>query len=73
MNAKMLGLVLLVIGVLLLVYNGVEYRTHKKVLDLGPIEVTKEEKKTFPFSPVLGGVALVGGIFLVGFSRRRSV
>jgi hypothetical protein len=64
-TASVAGLVLIVLGVIALAYQGVTYTTHKKVLDVGPIEATKTEHKTIPLPPILGGIALVGGIVLM--------
>lgn len=58
------GIVLIVLGVLAFVFQGT-YTTRDKIIDVGPIEATKEEKKTIPLPPVLGGIALIGGIALV--------
>jgi hypothetical protein len=73
MGSKMiLGLVLVVIGIISLAYQGITYTTQKKVIDLGPIQATKTENHTIPFPPILGAIALVGGIVLVVFDRRSS-
>jgi uncharacterized membrane protein len=64
-TATMAGLALIVLGVIALAYQGFTYTTHKKVLDVGPIQATKEEHQTVPLPPVLGGLALVGGIVLL--------
>jgi hypothetical protein len=64
-SASVAGLVLIVLGVLALTYQGVTYTTHKKVLDIGPIQATKEEHNTIPLPPILGGLALIGGIVLM--------
>ena len=71
MNLKILGIILIAVGVLLFVYKGITYKTREKVFDVGPLQVTQEKTQTFPFSPVLGGAALVGGIVLLGFSGKR--
>jgi UDP-N-acetylmuramyl pentapeptide phosphotransferase/UDP-N-acetylglucosamine-1-phosphate transferase len=73
MNTKIIGILLVVLSVIFFTYKGVTYQTHKKVLDLGPIEVTKEENHTFPFTPILGGVVLVAGIALIVVSGRKSL
>ena len=59
------GLVLIVLGVIALAYQGITYTTQKKVLDVGPIQATKTEHKTIPLPPIFGGIALVGGIILM--------
>jgi uncharacterized membrane protein len=64
-TATVAGLALIVLGVIALAYQGFTYTTHKKVLDVGPIQATKEEHHTVPLPPVLGGLALVGGIVLL--------
>ncbi len=64
-SATIAGLVLVVLGVLALAYQGFTYTTHKKVLDVGPIQATKEEHNTVPIPPIIGGLALIGGIALI--------
>jgi len=65
------GIVLIVAGVLALVYQGITYTTRENVFKLGPIEANKEERKTIPLPPVIGGVALVAGLALVVAGSRR--
>jgi hypothetical protein len=64
-TATLAGLVLLVLGVLSLAYQGITYTTHKRIVDIGPIQATKEEKQTIPLPPILGGLALAGGVVLL--------
>jgi hypothetical protein len=64
-TASLLGFVLIILGVLALAYQGITYTTHKKILDVGPIQATKEEHSTIPLPPIVGGLALIGGIVLV--------
>jgi uncharacterized membrane protein len=64
-SASVAGLVLVILGVLALVYQGFTYTTQKKVLDVGPIQATKTEHNTIPLPPIVGGLALVGGIVLM--------
>jgi uncharacterized membrane protein len=64
-TALVAGIVLIVIGVVSLAYQGFTYHTQKRVADIGPIHATKTESHTVPLPPVLGGLALVGGIVLV--------
>ena len=70
--AALVGVILVILGVVALAYQGITYTTHKKVLDIGPIQATKEEHKTIPLSPVLGGIAVVGGIVLMLGAGKRD-
>jgi len=67
---RLAGIVLIVVGILALAYQGITYTTHKKVLDIGPIQATKEERNTIPIPPILGVLALVGGIVILASGRR---
>ena len=66
-----IGILLMVLGVIALAYEGITYTTREKVVDIGPLKATVEKKKTVPLPPVLGGLALVGGIVLVIAGSRR--
>jgi hypothetical protein len=63
--ATVAGIVLIVLGIIGLVYQGIGYTKRKDVLDVGPIHATKGTHETIPIPPVLGGIALVGGIVLL--------
>jgi uncharacterized membrane protein len=67
------GVLLIVLGVISLAYQGITYTTEKKLIDIGPIQATKEEKKTIPLPPILGGAALVGGVVLLVFGSKNKV
>jgi uncharacterized membrane protein YidH (DUF202 family) len=68
----LIGIVLVVLGALALAYQGINYTRTEKVLDVGPMHVTKETQSRIPFSPILGGIALVGGIVLLVAGARRN-
>ncbi len=69
---KITGLVLIVIGVVALAIGGISYTKREKVVDIGPIEATAETRETIPLPPLLGGLALAGGVALmIAGSRRR--
>jgi len=65
-----IGVALVIVGIFALAYQGFSYTVPKKEVDLGPIQVTKEEKHTIPLPPVLGMLALIGGIVVVITDRR---
>lgn len=70
MSAKtIIGIALLVLGVLALAYQGFSYTVPKKAVDLGPIQVTRQERHTVPLPPILGALALVGGIAVLVLGR----
>jgi hypothetical protein len=68
---KAIAILLIVLGVFAIGYQGFTYVTRDKVVDLGPVEVTKEKTKTVYLPPILGAVALVAGIALL-LSGSRS-
>lgn len=69
---KIIGLALIVLGVLAFVFQGITYTTDEKVVDVGPLEITAEREKSIPLPPILGGIALVGGIVLVAASGKKK-
>ncbi len=70
---RIIGLVLIVIGIVALVSGGVFWTDRNEVVDAGPIEITTTETDGFALPPVLGIIALIGGIALVAMpSRSRA-
>jgi len=67
-----IGILLIILGVIAFAYQGFTYTTREKAIDLGPIQVTAEKKHTFPLPPVVGAIAIVGGIFLLVTSGRKA-
>jgi hypothetical protein len=69
---RIVGIVLIVIGLISLALGGISYTTKEKVVDIGPIEATAERHKTVPLPPLLGGLALAGGVvLLIAGSKKR--
>ncbi|WP_395748920.1 DUF3185 domain-containing protein [Prosthecobacter sp.] len=68
---KAIAIILIAIGIVALTYQGFSYTTTEKAVDLGPIQVTAEKKHTVPLPPVLGGIALIGGIVLLVSSKGK--
>jgi len=63
--ATLVGIVLIVLAVVAFAYQGISYTKREKVLDIGPIQATAEQRKTIPIPPIVAGAALIGGIALV--------
>jgi hypothetical protein len=62
---KTLGMVLIALGLVGLVWGGFTYTTREKVVDLGPIDITQNKTHSVPLPPLLGAVAVLGGIVLL--------
>ncbi|MEZ7498580.1 hypothetical protein QO200_07485 [Flavobacterium sp. Arc3] len=65
MNAKNIGILLIVIGAIMVFYTGFNYVTTEKVVDIGPIEINKQENHPVQWSPIVGVVLIMGGVVLV--------
>jgi hypothetical protein len=65
------GILLVILGALALAYQGFNYTHREKVLDVGPIHATKDTQEHVPVPPILGGLALVGGIVLLVVGGKR--
>ena len=72
MNLRyIVGAVLVVIGLVSLLMGGFRWSEQKTVVDIGPLKATTEEHKTLPIPPVVGALALVGGIVVLIVPVRR--
>ena len=69
---KLAGIILIVLGVLVLAYQGIRYTTQEKLVDIGSLKVTTTEKKTIPLPPIVGGVAIFAGVALILAERRKK-
>ncbi len=70
---SIVGILLVIVGALALAYQGITYTKHEDVLDVGPIHATADRQERIPLPPILGGLALAGGIaLLVAGSRQKS-
>lgn len=72
MTTKNIGIVLIIIGVLMMIYTGFNLVTTKEVVDIGPLQVNKEENHPVQWSPIIGAVLLVGGISLIATNRNKK-
>lgn len=74
MNLRyVVGAALVVLGLVSLLLGGFRWTENKTVIDVGPLKATAEEHKTLPIPPVVGALALVGGIVLLVVPTRRRV
>jgi len=68
---KLIGIVLIVLGVIGLAYGGISWTQRDKVVDLGPLEITSEKRESIPLPPVAGGICLLAGVGLLVAGNRR--
>jgi uncharacterized membrane protein HdeD (DUF308 family) len=70
-TATLVGILLVAVGVVALIYQGISYTTEQTVFELGPVDVRAEERRTIPLPPILGALALIGGIVLIVAGSRK--
>lgn len=70
--AVVVGVLLIILGIAGLAFGGFSFTHKEKVLDLGPIQASADKKESLPIPPILGALAIVGGVVLVGTSARRA-
>ena len=69
---KLIGILLIVLGIVALAVGQIRYTDRDKVLDIGQLEAETVEHKTVPISPIAGGAAVAAGIALVVVGSRRT-
>jgi uncharacterized membrane protein HdeD (DUF308 family) len=68
----LLGIILIVVGVIAFAYQGIDYTTREKVVDLGPVHMSADRTRTIPLPPIVGAVALIGGIVLLVTGSKKG-
>jgi len=68
----LIGIILIVIGIVAFAYQGITYTTREKVVDIGPIQMTADKTKTISLPPIVGAIALVGGIVLLVMGSKKG-
>ncbi|MDI5897537.1 hypothetical protein QLS91_10315 [Flavobacterium sp. LB2P84] len=72
MKIRTIGIVMIILGIIMLLYNSFNYVTTEKVVDIGPIQINKEVNHPIKWSPVIGIVLAVGGIVLIVVSNKKE-
>ena len=67
-----IGVILAVLGAAALIWQKVSYTQRETVVDIGSVNITADTKKSLPLPPILGGVALAGGVGLIVVGTRKS-
>jgi hypothetical protein len=68
----LIGIVLIVIAAIAFGYQGISYTTREKVIDIGPLQMSADRTRTLPLPPIIGGLALVGGIVLLVVGNKKG-
>ena len=69
---SIVGVLLILLGVVALVYQGITYTTRETVIDIGPLHATADREKTVPLPPVIGAIAVAGGVILLIAGGRKA-
>ena len=69
---RIFGIILIVLGVLALAYQGISYTKKDTVMDAGPLKVETTKKETIPLPPILGALSLAAGVVLIIAGGRRG-
>ena len=67
-----IAIILIALGIVAFAYQGITYTTKENVVDIGPLKVTTEKSRTLPLPPIVGAVALVGGIALLVMGGKKD-
>ena len=68
----LIAILLIAVGVAALAYQGITYTTREKTIDLGPIQVTRDKTRNIPLPPIVGVIALIGGVVLLVVRSKQS-
>lgn len=67
-----IGIALVILGTATLIWQKVSYTQHETLVDVGALNITSETRKSLPLPPILGGIALAGGVGLIVVGTRKS-
>ncbi len=71
-TTTIIAIILIAIGIVAFGYQGINFTTRENIINLGPLEMTEEKTRTLPLPPIVGAVALVGGIVLLIMGRKKD-
>jgi hypothetical protein len=71
-STKLVAIILIAVGIIAFAYQGITYRSNDNVANIGPLHINAERTHTLPLPPVVGGIALIGGIALLLTGARKT-
>jgi hypothetical protein len=72
MSTKIIAFIIIIAGIIMVAYTGFNYITTEKVVDIGPVQISKEKNNPVQWSPIVGGVLIAGGIILLISSKKTT-
>jgi len=72
-NVKIIGVMLILLGIAGVVYGGFTFTSQKKAVDMGPLQINKTEHHSVPIPPIIGLAGIIGGgaLFYFGMKENR--
>lgn len=70
-TTSLAGILLLLIAITAFAYQGFTYTTSENVVDIGALQISKDTDHSIALPPVVGGIALVGGVILLALGSRK--
>jgi hypothetical protein len=70
-TTSIIGILLIIAGILLFVYEGFTYNTQEQIAQIGDVHILESQQKTVYLPPVYGGMALLAGVILVVIGRKK--
>lgn len=70
---RIAGIILIVAGILMFIFNGINFTTEKKVVDLGPVEINKKEKKSVGWPVYAGGIVTLAGVLILVAGNKKGI
>lgn len=67
---RTVGMILIVLGLVIIAWGAVGFKTRDTVVDVGPIHATKDTEHHLPYAPIIGGLVLVGGAVMLATGRK---
>ncbi len=69
---KIIGIILIAAGILMLIFGNISFTKKEKVLDAGPVEINKKEKKTIAWPNYAGGIAILAGVIVLIAGNKKE-
>lgn len=69
---KIVGTVLIILGIFMLIFRSFSFNQKEKVVDLGTVQIDKNVEKTIGWPVYAGGVAVVAGLVLIVADSKKA-